>query len=61
MESDQGKQKNVLLHVIYLLVSLFLEKFFFEVKFGFFVSIEAKVRHLNEKIINPGKLLASVK
>ena len=39
----------MLLHTIYLLGPLFIEKFLFEVKLCFIFSIEARAKHLNKK------------
>ena len=49
--------------MIYLLGSLFLEKnAYMRLNYAFMSQyIEAKVRHLNQKIINPSKMLDPVK
>ena len=61
MNLVQANTNHVLLHMIYLLAPDSKKKYLFEVKFCCNVLIEDSGRRLVQEIVNPRKMLTSVK
>ena len=62
MKSGQIKKKYcVITYDLFAWIPNLGKKCLYEVKLCFNVSIEAQVRQINQQIINPSKMLASVK